>query len=155
MEKRLIIDSGKCDGCGLCQIVCAVEKSGFYDPSLSRIKIKKYGYWSLFNPMVCSHCAVPSCQASCLMNIIGKDAKTGIKTSDNAKCIGCRACQVSCPFDACTYDHLAGKVISCDLCGGKPLCIDFCPTGALQFEAVFLQADDKRGDAAMSLILEE
>jgi carbon-monoxide dehydrogenase iron sulfur subunit len=155
MEKRIIINSEKCNGCGLCQLVCAIEKSGFYDPSLSRIKVKKYGYQVLFTPLVCSHCAVPVCQASCLMNIIQKDAATGLTTREEVKCIGCRACQVSCPFDACAFDHLSGKVISCDLCKGSPLCIDFCPTGALQFQVVALQTDNKRRDAARSLIVEE
>lgn len=154
MEKRIIIDSKKCDGCGLCQLVCAVEKSNFYDPSLSRIRLKNDEYHSLFNPIVCSHCAAPACQSACLMNIIIKDHVTGINTRDETKCIGCRACQVSCPFDACTYDYLTGKIISCDLCEGSPLCVDICPTGALQFKTVNLQPDDKRTTAARSLIMD-
>ena len=39
MNKQLIVDAGKCTGCGLCQIACAINKTGQCEPSLARIKI--------------------------------------------------------------------------------------------------------------------
>ena len=38
-----------------------------------------------------------------------------------------------CPFGAILYDPDNRRVIKCDLCGGDPQCVRFCPTGALQF----------------------
>lgn len=49
------------------------------------------------------------------------------------RCIGCKTCVVVCPFGAVGFDHVAGKIISCDLCDGDPVCVRFCETEALQY----------------------
>ena len=40
---------------------------------------------------------------------------------------------VSCPFGAITYDTDRRSLMKCDLCGGDPQCVRFCPTDALKF----------------------
>ena len=38
-----------------------------------------------------------------------------------------------CPFGSLFFDHEKAKAKKCDLCGGKPTCVEFCPTQALQY----------------------
>ncbi len=33
-------------------------------------------------------------------------------------------------------DADTGRVLKCDLCGGDPICVKVCPTGALRYEPV-------------------
>ena len=41
------------------------------------------------------------------------------------------------------YNASTGKVIKCDLCGGKPACADACPTGAITYQDVEQGGFDK------------
>jgi Fe-S-cluster-containing dehydrogenase component len=81
----------------------------------------------------CAHCDTPLCMASCPAEAIKKDEKTGMVTIDNLKCIGCRTCIVACPVSNPWYDEVRKTVYKCDLCGGDPQCVKFCPTAAIQY----------------------
>ena len=39
MEKTLIVDTEKCNGCGICELVCSMAKNGEYNPKRSWIKL--------------------------------------------------------------------------------------------------------------------
>jgi Fe-S-cluster-containing hydrogenase component 2 len=39
----------------------------------------------------------------------------------------------ACPFEAVFLDPRAEKAMVCDLCGGAPQCVKWCPTAALSF----------------------
>ena len=60
---------------------------------------------------------------------------------DVSKCIGCRYCMVSCPFDIpkFEYNEWNPRLIKCTMCferqkdGKKPACVEACPTGARVF----------------------
>jgi Fe-S-cluster-containing dehydrogenase component len=58
---------------------------------------------------------------------------------DNALCIGCRSCVLTCPYGV-PEAYLQGEQITkCDQCvhrlaeGRIPACTEACPTGALEF----------------------
>ncbi|MEQ8200231.1 MAG: 4Fe-4S dicluster domain-containing protein [Syntrophomonadaceae bacterium] len=133
MNKHLQVEIDKCTGCGLCQLACAVNRSQQFNPSLARIKIHRIELQGLNVPSICQQCANPPCAAVCLMNVIKKDPATGITVPGHNSCIGCRACQLACPFEARTYDHIHDVMVNCDLCWGHPACVEICPTGALQY----------------------
>jgi NAD-dependent dihydropyrimidine dehydrogenase PreA subunit len=54
------------------------------------------------------------------------------------RCVGCRYCEMACPFGAPAFDRRSGVMTKCHYClprreaGGSPACIEACPTGALQ-----------------------
>ena len=50
------------------------------------------------------------------------------------KCIGCKMCKNACPLGNMSYSTRLRRVFKCDLCGGEPKCVRFCPGGALLFE---------------------
>ena len=39
----------------------------------------------------------------------------------------------ACPFGNMLWDETYRCVQKCDLCGGEPRCVPFCPTGALLY----------------------
>ena len=52
---------------------------------------------------------------------------------DQNKCVGCRMCQVACPWEMMTFDESAGKASKCFLCNGAPECVQACTTGAFRY----------------------
>lgn len=50
------------------------------------------------------------------------------------RCITCRACVGACPFGNMLWDAAARLAAKCDLCGGRPQCVKYCPTGAITYE---------------------
>jgi len=64
------------------------------------------------------------------------DPKTGARLIVESKCTVCGACAEKCPFNSGkTVVFLNARknvYVKCDLCGGEPKCVEFCPTGALK-----------------------
>jgi Fe-S-cluster-containing dehydrogenase component len=88
----------------------------------------------------CMHCWQPACAAACLVNAMVK-TKEGPVTWDGDKCMGCRYCMVSCPFDIpkAEYHSTNPRIMKCTMCyerlqqGRKPACVEACPTDTLMF----------------------
>jgi len=152
--KRIIVNPDLCDGCGICQLVCAVYKEHQWHPALSRIKIKKFSAFELNLPVVCMHCSDSPCADFCVMNLIYKDPDTGYTMRDESKCIGCRACELACPFSAAVFNDVREVVVNCDLCGGEPECVKYCPSNALKFMDVSEAVNRKRCEIARLRVLE-
>lgn len=131
--KRIFVKAEACTGCGICQLVCSVYKRGLWHPALSRIKIKQMPEYNLSVPVLCMQCSNPPCAVFCVMNLIYKDPVTGYTMRQEEKCIGCRACEIACPFSAAIMDPIREVVVNCDLCGGEPVCVAYCPERALLY----------------------
>jgi Fe-S-cluster-containing dehydrogenase component len=76
--------------------------------------------------------------------IIFKNTDNNVTLRNLDSCIGCRTCQVACPFEGCRYDYLNDVVVNCDHCGGNPECVKYCPTEAIKYEELSLVTDYKR-----------
>ena len=71
----------------------------------------------------------------------------GIVSVDASVCIGCRYCEMACPYSAPQYDPEKGVMTKCDFCADriaadqKPACVAACPSRVLDYgEAADLQA---------------
>jgi len=90
----------------------------------------------------CHHCEEPACLAGCPVRAYEKDATTGIVRHLDDQCIGCRYCQLMCPYDVPTYSERLGIVRKCDLChdrlaeGEAPACVQGCPNEAISISLV-------------------
>jgi len=68
-----------------------------------------------------------------------RDEHTGAIIHNADKCIGCKYCTWTCPYDAPKFNPNEGVVEKCNFCtqrieeGKKPACANLCPTGALDF----------------------
>ena len=89
----------------------------------------------------CLHCVDPACASACPVSALSKDPRTGVVTYNKSLCIGCRYCQVACPFNVPKFewDSPFPEIKKCQLCehrmadGGYAACCEFCPTGASIF----------------------
>jgi len=114
-----------------CAAICSLVKEGEIKPSASRIKIVRREWSGLYLQVVCQQCDPPACRIACPKNAISRDMGTGAMLVDPQKCDLCGACVRACPFGAI---HLGeNSAIVCDLCGGEPKCIEWCPHAALKF----------------------
>lgn len=133
MEKILLINFEKCTGCRICELVCSLYRENEVNPSRSRIHIVKWEEEGIDAPIVCQQCEDPLCEAACPTKATTRNPNTGAMVIDHNKCIGCRTCILACPFGGTAFDPVARKIIKCDLCGGDPKCVQFCPTNALEY----------------------
>jgi formate dehydrogenase iron-sulfur subunit len=92
----------------------------------------------VFNKTQCMHCEHPACVEACIVGALEKQPD-GPVTYDDHKCIGCRYCQVACPFGIPNFewDKPMPWIRKCTFCadrqaaGLRPACVTTCPTGAL------------------------
>jgi formate dehydrogenase iron-sulfur subunit len=86
------------------------------------------------------HCNEPACTAACLTQAMHK-TKEGPVIWNGEKCMGCRYCMVSCPFDVPKFEYFSAnpKIIKCDMCFDRlmddkiPACVENCEAEALMF----------------------
>ena len=89
----------------------------------------------------CNHCENPACTAVCPTGAMHKN-EDGFVIVNEETCIGCRYCNMACPYDAPQYDAQKGHMTKCDGCysrvkaGQKPICVDACPLRALDFAPI-------------------
>lgn len=150
----ILYDSWKCGGCQSCEIACA-EAHNLPEPKdvptpgvirntddKSRVVVNSFNTskGEVFIRKQCMHCNEPACAAACLTQAMYK-TKEGPVIWRADKCMGCRYCMVSCPFDVPKFEYHSAnpKIIKCDMCydkikaGGVPTCVEICPAEALVF----------------------
>jgi len=131
-NRLLMIYPEKCISCGTCELACSLEKENEFKPSNSRISVLRFDM-GVTVPMTCFQCDTPSCVAACRTGALVKDTETGIVNVNTEKCIGCRMCEMACPFGNIQYNASTKTPMKCDLCGGDPECAKYCPTGAIEY----------------------
>ena len=127
---RVVVE--RCIACGKCELACAFAHGSQGRPSKSRINITRRGP-DLGTPIVCLQCDDPACAAVCPVKALQRNLATGAIDLLRDRCIKCRMCVAACPFGNMLWDETYGCVQKCDLCGGDPKCVPFCPTRALEY----------------------
>lgn len=134
------LDLARCVGCGACVLACRTENQlpkGVSWRRILQVNRSRIGGGPTFHLSVaCHHCANPPCVEACPSAALEKQ-QDGIVLLLSERCIGCRYCEMACPFGAPAFDP-AGKVMTkCHFChhriadGLHPACVEACPTGAL------------------------
>jgi Fe-S-cluster-containing dehydrogenase component len=152
----VLVDTTRCAGCRNCELVCA-ETNGLPEPDVLDESVfdgerkPSETQWSIVNRFEtdvgevfvkrqCMHCVQPACAAACLTKAMLKTPEGPVIWRES-KCMGCRFCMISCPFDApkFEYDSAVPKIQKCRLCwerlqeGERPACVENCPAEALTF----------------------
>lgn len=152
----MLYDATVCIGCKACVSACSTANGLIPDTTLSGglwqmptdlnsqtkniILLAKDGDKHSFVKRQCMHCLDPACVAGCPFKALTK-GEYGIVEWEPSKCIGCRYCEISCPFDVPRFEwtKFNPKIVKCEFCnfrlekGEQPACTDVCPTNAVIF----------------------
>jgi len=127
----LVANALACTGCRTCEAVCSLTKTGQVLFEMARLHIERDPFEGKFVQNVCHQCSIPYCLNACPVDAIGISEKTGTVLIDKKTCNGCGLCHDACPFGMIVFDGAQQRAYKCDLCGGRPLCVKFCPMNAL------------------------
>lgn len=161
----MLYDATKCVGCKTCMVACKRANGDDGNQEVERAPFDKDGLWDSpidlsgntrtiiklckgnkgpysYIKRSCMHCQKASCVSVCPVAALTKDPETGIVDYNKNVCIGCRYCQVACPFNIPKFqwDRKAPQIVKCNFCKrtnlkkkGIPGCVEVCPTKAIIF----------------------
>ena len=100
----MVVDQSKCVGCGYCTKACKAHND--VAPSISWNKLAhcgEVGDKDVFLPSPCMHCEHAPCVDVCPVKA-SYYRPDGIVMMDYDRCIGCRYCEVACPYMARSFN---------------------------------------------------
>ena len=152
----LLYDTTLCIGCKACVVACQDANGLPRDPTgidarydapvdlsyraKNVIKLYHDGDRRSFVKVQCMHCVDPACVAACMLGAL-KKREFGIVTYDVDYCVGCRYCEIACPYGVPKFEWASNtpRIVKCELCnhrlakGQEPACTEVCPRHAVIF----------------------
>jgi len=152
----ILYDATRCVGCQSCELACALandlpepDPEDYPMPGTIRktnenrrsvINAHETSKGEIYVKNQCMHCNQPACASACLTKAMYKTEEGPVIWRDE-KCMGCRYCMVSCPFDVPKFEYHSPNpdIVKCNMCfdrvkeGELPACVADCPAEALTF----------------------
>ena len=126
VRKKLVVLSGVCVGCNLCELACSLTHEGIMNPYLARIKVNQVREEGILEPTICRHCNPAPCEDACPTEALYRTPDMiHVVSLDQEKCTQCHNCVDACPFGAVQVGP-QGEILKCDMCGGNPACVQVC-----------------------------
>ncbi len=156
----VLVDTTLCIGCRKCEWACN-QSNNLPEQPLSSFENKSAftsnrrpdaAHYTVVNEsrpdgepiwakVQCMHCQDPACASACIVTAFDK-RDDGVVAYDASRCMGCRYCIVSCPFQIPAYEYdnaLTPQVRKCTFClerldeGRAPACVSICPVECLTY----------------------
>ena len=110
----MVIDLQRCVGCGVCALACKAEnntrnRADGQSHNWADFVLKTEGSFPntvhMVLPVLCNHCSEAPCVENCPVTPKAMFKTTeGVTMHDQSLCIGCQACQSSCPYSNLELD---------------------------------------------------
>jgi len=160
MNYAMALDYQNCINCKACEVACKEENGVQLGADKHRIwvgsveGISNGSLFMNFYPSQCNHCIDAPCVDVCPTSA-SHFIEGGLVMVDESKCILCKGCMESCPYDARFVDDVRVVVDKCTFCydtrisKGKTTtaCQNTCPTKV----RLFGDLDDENGDLVQML----
>ncbi len=100
----MVIDQNKCTGCGYCVMACRAHNDISPDITWNPVlEAGEMGNKNVYLPRPCMHCSKAPCVEVCPVKA-SYYRPDGIVMMDYDRCIGCRYCEVACPYQARSFN---------------------------------------------------
>jgi Fe-S-cluster-containing dehydrogenase component len=136
-----VLDLDRCVGCEACVMACRIENRWADGSPWRRVlslNLPRVATGpTYFLSLACHHCESPACLRACPSRAYVRRSDGVVRHLDE-RCLGCRYCEMACPFGAPRFSSETGLVSKCHLCfhrldrGEAPACVAACPTLALR-----------------------
>ncbi|MCP4601276.1 MAG: 4Fe-4S dicluster domain-containing protein [Proteobacteria bacterium] len=146
MKRRaFIFDTGSCFGCMGCLAACANVNGTAPEQmwrSLYKLPPRDGKHDTVYLSLSCNHCENAPCVRVCPTNALESRGADGVVLHGAERCIGCRYCQMACPYGAIRWDTNNKVIGKCNFCykrldaGQEPACVATCFAGALTQEII-------------------
>ncbi len=152
----ILVDTTRCIGCRACETACGetwdmhvpdvVNDGALEEPRKTSerqytvVNRHETDAGEVFVKTQCMHCYQAACAVACPTIAMEQTLKGPVIWHGN-RCLGCRFCMVSCPFDMPKFEYhdWNPELVKCTMCferleeGQKPACVEACPTDTLMF----------------------
>lgn len=124
------VDLSRCTGCRRCETACAFFRSGRVNHHLACVKVVQLYEVGIDAPVLCRQCQEKFC-LKCPEGALTLGNRGEIIHSPTL-CTLCGSCEKACPIGA--IEIFQDFVFVCDLCGGRPRCVESCTEEALVYD---------------------
>lgn len=150
--KAIVADYDRCTGCRTCETICSayktdvtVDKNPHGPGNCDQSNIRVWRFMPPVDvPVTCYLCHDTPCVASCPVSVsaetgrkaLYRDDTSGTIVCDLNRCIGCQSCAETCKTERAGVifpDSEGSPTGMCNLCGGQPQCVAWCPYEALSY----------------------
>lgn len=145
----LLYDTTLCIGCQACVVACRLSNGDTKEGAAHALAINldadtrniiystrdERGEFNAYVKRQCMHCIEPACATACMFGGLKKDEHGRVWWNGDL-CVGCRYCQIACPFNIPRFewDSANPEIVKCELCRHReegPACAEVCPREAV------------------------